>query len=77
MPYINHKYGKSGSIWEGRYKACLLQGDVYFLTVMRRIREASQTVRPLGNDIFRDKIEELLQCKVGQARRGRPKKTTD
>jgi putative transposase len=37
VPYINHKYGKSGSIWEGRYKASLVQEDDYFLTVMRYI----------------------------------------
>ena len=37
VPYINDKYGKSGSIWEGRYKASLVQEDGYFLTVMRYI----------------------------------------
>lgn len=37
VPYINHKYGKTGSIWEGRYKASLVQEDKYFLTVMRYI----------------------------------------
>lgn len=37
VPYINHKYGKSGSVWEGRYKASLVQEDRYFLTVMRYI----------------------------------------
>jgi putative transposase len=37
VPYINHKYGKSGSIWEGRYKASLIQKEAYLLTVMRYI----------------------------------------
>ena len=37
VPYINHKYRKSGSIWEGRYKASLVQAEEYFLTVMRYI----------------------------------------
>jgi len=37
VPYINHKYGKSGSIWEGRYKASLVQEEGYFLKVMRYI----------------------------------------
>ncbi|MFL0796418.1 MAG: transposase [Cellvibrionaceae bacterium] len=37
VPYINHKYGRSGSIWEGRYKASLVQAEEYFLTVMRYI----------------------------------------
>ena len=25
VPYINHTYGTSGSIWEGRYKASLIR----------------------------------------------------
>ncbi len=37
VPYINQKYGMSGSIWEGRYKASLVQEDHYFLSVMRYI----------------------------------------
>ena len=143
VPYVNHKYGKSGTIWEGRYKASLVQEETYFLTVMRyielnpvragmvelpghyrwssfshnagdrqisfitphplfnslgrdkqerydayqklfeghidqedmkRIRESWQTGTPLGNDLFRDKVEEQLQCRVGIARRGRPAK---
>ena len=143
VPYINHKYGKSGSIWEGRYKASLVQEETYFLTVMRyielnplragmvelpgqyrwssfchnigtrkigfitphpiyhglgdnekarqqayeelfkghideidmkRIREAWQTGTPLGNDYFRERVEQQLRCKVGTARRGRPVK---
>ena len=143
VPYLNHKYGKSGSIWEGRFKASLVQTETYFLKVMRyielnpvranmvelpghyrwssfchnigqrqisfitphdvyeslgrdvgarceayaklfdadidakdlkRIREAWQTGTPLGNDLFREKIERRLQCKVGHARRGRPTK---
>ena len=37
VPYINYKYGKSGSLWEGRYKASLVQENSYFLMVMRYI----------------------------------------
>ncbi len=37
VPYINHKNGKSGSVWEGRFKASLVQDDRYLLTVMRYI----------------------------------------
>ncbi|MCG7947192.1 MAG: transposase [Candidatus Thiodiazotropha taylori] len=144
VPYVNHKYGQSGSIWEGRYKASLVQEETYFLTVMlyielnpvragmvdlpgdyrwssfchnagdrqirfitphpiyhalgssnqertiayqklferhiikddiKRIRESWQSGTPLGNHLFRDKIEQQLQCKVGIARRGRPTKS--
>ena len=37
VPYINHTYGSSGSIWEGRYKASLIGEDDYLLTCMRYI----------------------------------------
>ena len=36
-PYINHTYGTSGSIWEGRYKASLIDDEDYLLTCMRYI----------------------------------------
>ena len=143
VPYINHTYGTSGSLWEGRYKASLIHDEEYLLTCMRYIelnpvradmvrspahyrwssyrcngqgkedelvkphamylalgrtrpsrqgmykglfkahldkgvlddiRAAWQTGTPLGNDHFRQQIEDKLKCKVGQARRGRPKK---
>jgi putative transposase len=37
VPYINHTYGTSGSIWEGRYKASLISDEQYLLTCMRYI----------------------------------------
>jgi len=37
VPYVNHTYGTSGSIWEGRYKASLVQEEDYLLTCMRYI----------------------------------------
>jgi putative transposase len=37
VPYVNHTYGRSGSIWEGCYKANLVQDDRYLLTCMRYI----------------------------------------
>ena len=143
VPYINHNYGSSGSIWEGRYKASMIHEDEYLLTCMRyielnpvranmvktpgayrwssfrvngrgegntlvqphslyqslgrtrqqrqdayqalfkthvdhktaeNIRSAWQTGTPLGNEDFRRKVEQKLQCRVGQARRGRPGK---
>ena len=41
---------------------------------MKRIHESWVTGTPLGNDYFKHLIEAQLQCKVGQARRGRPLK---
>jgi putative transposase len=37
VPYINHTYGSSGSICEGRYKASLIEDEQYLLTCMRYI----------------------------------------
>ena len=37
VPYINYHYGTSGTLWEGRYKASLVQEDGYLLTCMRYI----------------------------------------
>lgn len=41
---------------------------------LKEIRAAWQTGTPLGNDGFREKIERKLKSKIGQARRGRPKR---
>lgn len=37
VPYINRHYGTSGTLWEGRYKASLIQEENYLLTCMRYI----------------------------------------
>ena len=37
VPYINHTYGTSGTIWEGRFKASLIHDEHYLLTCMRYI----------------------------------------
>ncbi len=41
---------------------------------MSNIRASWQSGTPLGNDYFRERIEAKLKCKVGQVKRGRPKK---
>jgi len=143
VPFINQKYGSSGSIWDGRFKASLINSEQYLLICMRyielnpvrasvtrvpseypwssyhanalgehdsritphpiymrlgktdderlnvyrhlfetqlyvddlaSIRGAWQTGTPLGDDVFKQKIELKLKCKVGQDRRGRPKR---
>jgi len=35
--YINKTYGRSGTLWEGRYKASLVDSEAYLLTCMRYI----------------------------------------
>jgi len=35
--YFNYTYGRTGTLWEGRYKSCLVQDDYYLLAVHRYI----------------------------------------
>lgn len=37
VPYINHLYGRTGTLWEGRYKASVVQEERYLLACMRYI----------------------------------------
>jgi putative transposase len=37
VPYINKRYGRRGSLWEGRYKSCVIGAEDYFLACMRYI----------------------------------------
>jgi len=146
VTYVNATYGKSGTLWEGRHKGCIINSEQYLLSCMRYIelnpvragmvkrpieyrwssyaanatgkvdkvlkhhelylalgvrqdtrshnyrelfrqalepeqvhdiRTTVQTGTPLGNDRFRQQVELTLGCKVGQARRGRPRVQTE
>ena len=35
--YFNYKYKRTGTLWEGRYKACLISSEQYLFTCMRYI----------------------------------------
>ena len=35
--YFNQSYGRSGTLWEGRFKSCLVSDDDYFLLCQRYI----------------------------------------
>jgi putative transposase len=35
--YFNVCYGRSGTLWEGRYKSCLVQAEDYLLQLYRYI----------------------------------------
>lgn len=37
VPYINHTYRRTGTLWEGRYKSSLIDSTGYLLTCMRYI----------------------------------------
>ncbi len=37
VPYYNYSYQRTGTLWEGRYKATLIDSEAYLLTCMRYI----------------------------------------
>ena len=37
VQYFNHSYKRTGTLWEGRYKAALIDSEQYLLTCMRYI----------------------------------------
>ena len=37
VPYFNQRHGRSGGLWEGRFKTCLVDSEAYFLNVLRYI----------------------------------------
>jgi putative transposase len=37
VPYINHAYGRTGTLWEGRFRASTVQEDGYLLACYRYI----------------------------------------
>jgi len=37
VPYFNHKYGRVGTLWQGRYKASVVEAERYFIACSRYI----------------------------------------
>ncbi len=37
VPYINRMHGRFGTLWQGRYRSCLVQDERYFLICQRYI----------------------------------------
>ena len=37
VQYFNHQYKRSGTLWEGRYKSCLIEAENYLIGVYRYI----------------------------------------
>jgi len=52
--YINEKYQRSGTLWEGRYKSCLIDSERYLLTCYRYIEmnPVRAGVSPLPSDYY-------------------------
>ncbi len=47
--YFNYEYKRSGTLWEGRYKSCLVQADQYLLELYRYIE-----LNPVRADMVAD-----------------------
>ena len=37
VQYFNRRHGRTGTLWEGRFRSCLILDDYYFLTCQRYI----------------------------------------
>jgi putative transposase len=37
VPYFNHKYGRAGTLWQGRYKTTVIDSERYLMTCSRYI----------------------------------------
>jgi len=50
VPYFNHKYRRTGTLWEGRFKSCLIEDVSYLLQVYKYIElnpvRASMVAKP-------------------------------
>lgn len=49
VQYVNRTYGRSGTLWEGRFRSCLAQNDEYVLACYRYIE-----LNPLRAGMVRD-----------------------
>lgn len=45
VPYYNHKYHRSGALWEGRYGSCLIEPGAYLLLAQQFIDTYSHSFR--------------------------------
>lgn len=49
VQYVNRAYKRSGTLWEGRYRSCLVQDDTYLLACYRYIE-----LNPVRAGLIRD-----------------------
>jgi putative transposase len=49
VPYFNKKYQRVGSLWQGRYKATVIDSEQYFMTCSRYIESNPVRANMVGN----------------------------
>lgn len=54
VQYFNHQYKRSGTLWEGRYKSCLIEAENYLIEVYRYIE-----LNPVRAKMVKDPSEYL------------------
>ena len=62
--YYNDTYQRSGTLWEGRYKACLVQSEQYLLEIYRYIElnpVRAAMVNELGDYLLTQIVVRLLK----------------
>lgn len=52
VPYFNAKYGRAGTLWQGRYKAAVIDSDQYFLICSKHIE-----LNPVRSGLVADPAE--------------------
>ena len=55
---FNARHGRTGTLWEGRYKSCLVDSDRYLL----------------GSPVFQSMVEKALNRPVDVRPHGRPRR---
>jgi putative transposase len=69
VPYINRTYSGSGSIWEERYIANLVQDDRYLLTCMRYIELNPVRADMVTSPVIKRSIQDSRLCRFFIAKR--------
>lgn len=60
--YVNHRYQRTGTLWEGRYKSSLIDSDAYLLACMRYIE-----LNPVRAGLVREPNDYLWSSYVSNA----------
>ncbi|HRP95843.1 MAG TPA: transposase [Rhodocyclaceae bacterium] len=55
VQHVNRAYPRSGTLWEGRYRSCLVQDDRYLLNCMRYIE-----LNPVRAGMVRRRVDHVV-----------------
>lgn len=65
--YFNKKYGRSGTLWESRYKASLVENELYLFDVMKYIEQQASidyAHSSIGKNLFNKKDSIVVQSNL-------------